>query len=258
MTTITKHLQVENIAPQHLAIGAWILSMIALPIMRWIWGDDIIPFASTMGVIFQFGAVVFILLAYWGMKQTIRTIAIVAILTWGAEYIGSHTGLIFGEYTYTEALQPQIIGVPLLIPLAWLMMLAPSWAIATMIVGKDISTPLQRLKFIIISALAMTAWDLYLDPQMVTWGFWVWANEGAYFGIPLVNYLGWFIVSALVTFVINPRNIPITPLLVIYMIVWIFQAIGLGLFWGQPGPALFGFVGMGILIVTAIISWKTA
>jgi hypothetical protein len=27
------------------------------------------------------------------------------------------------------------------------------------------------------------------------------------------------------------------------------DAVGLGLFWGQPGPALTGFVGMGLWVV---------
>jgi hypothetical protein len=39
--------------------------------------------------------------------------------------------------------------------------------------------------------------------------------------------------------------------MLIYTLTWVFQAIGLGLFWGQPGPALLGFLSMGILVIWA-------
>jgi putative membrane protein len=157
----------------------------------------------------------------------------------------------FGVYSYTDLLQPQLFGVPLLIPLAWMMMLAPSWAVASVIVGRERSSWRKRAAFILISALAITAWDLYLDPQMVGWGFWVWAQPSGYFGIPWVNFLGWILTGAVVTAIVRPDDLPITPLMVIYGIVWILQAIGLAVFWGQPGPAVFGFAAMGGLLALA-------
>src|SRR5690606_41755819 len=35
----------------------------------------------------------------------------------------------------------------------------------------------QEIKFILVSALALTVWDLFLDPQMVAWGFWIWERS---------------------------------------------------------------------------------
>jgi putative membrane protein len=44
----------------------------------------------------------------------------------------------------------------------------------------------------IIGAFAMTAWDLALDPATSTINHaWIWENGGGYFGVPLVNFLGW-------------------------------------------------------------------
>lgn len=229
----------------------WLLSMIALPIARWIWGDGVIPAASTIGVILQCTAVLAVLRVAWGWGRLAIAFAIVAVLTWGAEWLGSTTGIPFGAYHYTGALQPHLSGVPLLIPLAWMMMLAPSWAAAQAILGLP-HTPRQRLQFAALVGLAMVAWDLYLDPQMVGWGFWVWEQPGAYFGIPLVNFVGWFIVAALVTLVVRPARVPLVPLLLVYGIVWAFQAIGLAVFWGQVGPALFGFAAMGAVLGFAI------
>jgi len=258
MQTLSDMLRMPWRRVETLCIAAWIVSMISLPILRWTWGDDIIPGVTTVSAIFQAGAVGVILWRAWGTNRTLATIGLIAVLTFTAEWLGSTTGFPFGAYDYTQTLQPQAFGVPLLIPLAWLMMLAPSWAVAQVILGGDIDSPGRRLAFIGLSALAITAWDLYLDPQMVTWGFWVWGNPSGYFGIPWSNYLGWLMVSALVTAAARPIRLPTTPLLVIYGVVWAFQAVGLAVFWGQVGPALCGFMAMGALLYVALrgMPWR--
>jgi putative membrane protein len=169
------------------------------------------------------------------------------------EWIGSTTGLLFSHYDYTQAMQPQLAGVPLIIPLAWAMMLFPAWAVAQAILA-PYQRRLGRLYlpiFAALSGLAFTAWDLYLDPQMVSRGLWTWENPVGLFGIPLANFAGWFLVSTLLTLIIRPRALPVAPLLMIYTLTWLFQAVGLGVFWGQAGPALTGFVGMGIFCLWA-------
>ena len=41
----------------------------------------------------------------------------------------------------------------------------------------------------------MVMWDLTIDPISATLqGLWVWANPGPYFGIPISNFFGWFLV----------------------------------------------------------------
>ena len=54
------------------------------------------------------------------------------------------------------------------------------------------STPVAR---IVAGAVALTAWDLFLDPQMVGEGYWSWARVGRYRGIPVSNFAGWFVTS---------------------------------------------------------------
>ena len=136
--------------------------------------------------------------------------------------------------------------MPLLVPLAWLMMLPPAWAVAQRITGR-----VSGVAFVAVSALAFTAWDFYLDPQMVHWGLWVWDVSGPYFGIPLANFAGWLLISALITALARPPALPQTPLIVIYALVWLIEAIGQVFFWGLRGPALFGFIGMGVFVALA-------
>lgn len=225
----------------------WLAFTLLMPIADWLG----VSFAvlSTVGVLLHVGASLQAARHDWPWPRLLSVVAVTALLTWLAEFIGHTTGWPFGVYRYTEALQPQVWGVPALIPLAWLMMLIPSWAVTGALVH-----PRQRLTFAALSGLVFTAWDLYLDPQMVSRGLWLWAETqpvpGDYFGIPLVNFFGWWLVSGVVTWVCHPRDLALSarPLAMIYTLVWVLQVVGLGVFWGQPGPALFGFAAMGLWV----------
>jgi putative membrane protein len=239
-------------------MAGWVLILIATPIGLWTMEAGIFPFLASLGVLAQLGATLSALSLEWSWRRILATIAAIFAITWIMEFIGVQTGLPFGAYSYTAAMQPQIGGVPALIPLAWMMMLAPAWGISQAILGRVQPRLKGRywLVFAAVSGAAFTAWDLYLDPQMVARDMWAWeqAGEAAYFGIPWLNYLGWWLTSSLITLLIRPTRLPVLPLLVIYAVTWIFQAIGLGVFWGQPGPALAGFVGMGFFTLLAYFS----
>lgn len=235
-------------------IALWVVSMISLPIFRWVFGDDILVLAVSVSVLCQLAAVLVVLHSVWGLKRTMMTAAGVALLGWAVEFIGSSTGFPFGSYDYTPVLQPQIAKVPVLIPLAWLMMLPCAWAVTTVLIGKQRSP----LMFALVSALVFTAWDLFLDPQMVAWGFWVWEKPSGYFGIPWVNFLGWILSSFTITLLVRPSSLSARPLLAIYAITWALESIGLAVFWGLPGPAAVGFLMMGSVVMLTIFKLRAA
>ena len=234
----------------------WILTCLSLPILGWIMGDDYLLRGISMSVLFQAIAVLMIINHSLGLQRTFSLFATVTGISFLAEWLGVNTGFPFGKYTYTAILQPQLAGVPLIIPLAWWMMLPPAWGIAYFITGQVGAgfKPAPTISFVIVSALAFTAWDLFLDPQMVAWDFWRWQSAGQYFGIPLSNFLGWLVISALLSFIANPVNIPAGPLSLVYGLTWILQTLGQGIFWQQPGPALVGFTVTGIFVLLAFFS----
>lgn len=46
-----------------------------------------------------------------------------------------------------------------------------------------------------IAAFIMVMWDLSVDPISSTLqSLWVWTYPGAYFGVPISNFFGWFLV----------------------------------------------------------------
>ena len=110
------------------------------------------------------------------------------------ESVGVATGWVYGPYHYTDKLGPKFLGlVPYLIPVAWFMMTYPSYVIATRLAPAFKSIWAWRLWVAAVGAVVMTAWDLAMDPMMAGGGHWIWEVEGAYFGIPLQNFWGWWL-----------------------------------------------------------------
>lgn len=228
-------------------ISIWLIFLLFMPFIQRFWGVKAFSNSVSISVMLQAVVVLSLLWQANGIKHTLMITFIVIIISWAIEALGAATGFPFSHYSYTERLQPQLAGVPLVIPFAWFMMLPPSWAVA-----QKLSRKKSGLIFIILSALAFTAWDLYLDPQMVQWGLWKWDQPGRYFGIPLINFIGWFAGAAIITSLIRPRKIPEGMLFLVYILTWIMEFFGLLIFWNLPGPALCGLIGMGIFIFLAI------
>ncbi len=232
-----------------LLITIWLAVMISMPFIERHIGRRAFIYSINLSVLIQSFIVVIFLIRSLGIFKVAVISTQILFLTWLIEAIGVYTGFPFGSYQYTNRLQPQILNVPLLIPFAWLMMLPPSWAIAYRITNGN-----YGIKFILISGMAFTVWDLFLDPQMIRWGLWKWNTHGLYFGVPLSNFLGWFVSAVLITIIIRPQKIPIRPLFLIYSLTWLMETFGLLKFWRLTIPAFMGFIGMGIFAVSAYIS----
>jgi len=227
----------------------WVAVLALLPAARGALGSEMLPNGLTAGVLALAATVTWVLAQDWGWRRALAAAGGALALTWLAEWVGSRYGLPFGSYHYTAQFQPQLLGVPLLIPLAWWMMLPPAWAVAAQLLG-----PLaqHRLAFAALSAVAFTAWDLLLDPQMVAWGFWSWSAPGGYFGVPWSNYLGWLTVAGLLSYCFGRRRLPTGPLLLVYGLTWSIQTAGQLFFWDQSGSGLVGGLVMGGLFAAAL------
>jgi putative membrane protein len=136
-----------------------------------------------------------------GWRHTLVFFALSAVISWTFEQIGVATGLIYGPYHYTDALGVKLGHVPVLIPLAWFMMIYPSYVMANLIASDRPTGSPGRLWGIVwvsfLSAMVMTAWDLVVDPVLSGSALpaWVWKEGGPYFGIPIQNYVGWMLTT---------------------------------------------------------------
>jgi len=172
------------------------------------------------------------------------------------ESVGVATGWVYGAYHYTDRLGPMFLGlVPYLIPVAWFMMTYPSYVIARRLAPAGWENGWGRLKLAGLGALVMTAWDLAMDPMMVAGGHWVWDQPGAYFGVPLQNYWGWwltiFVTFVLFLFLGNPKagegvqgNERFARLAVISYAITGLSSVLVDFQSGLGGPALVGLFAM--------------
>ncbi|MBP2708102.1 carotenoid biosynthesis protein [Microbispora sp. RL4-1S] len=177
---------------------------------------------------------------------------------YAAEWAGVRTGLPFGDYRYTDALWPRPGGVPVVVALAW-----SGMGLAAHAVGRRVA-PGSRAARVALGAVALTAWDLFLDPQMTRLGLWVWADPGPYRGVPLGNFAGWLLVSALVVLAIDVlmgapggtgADRGSTGLVVLYTVMAVMETIGFAAVFRPPDPlvAAVGGAAMGAL---ALLAWR--
>ena len=186
-------------------------------------------------------------LGWRGMLLMVGTTTLVSLIF---ESVGVATGWIYGPYHYASFLQPQFLGmVPLFVPLGWFLMSYPSFVLADWLTPAHWPRSRRILAVAALGALAMTAWDMVMDPVRTSVGQWVWEVEGGYFGVPLQNYLGWWITvfTALAAFMFLARYAPhrrsqaYDRLMVIsYSLVAISEII-IAAALGLNGPALAGF-----------------
>jgi len=118
-----------------------------------------------------------------------------------SELMGTSYGIPFGAYSYTALLGMKWFDrVPVLIPLSWFTMSWACWVIA-----RQRSRGVRK---VLLAAALLVAWDLLLDPAMskVT-SYWVWAERGTYYDMPLLNLVGWG-VTGLALFIILNKIVP--------------------------------------------------
>jgi len=122
-----------------------------------------------------------------------------AFAAWGmlvgasAELLGTTTGVPFGPYSYSDFLGPKILGhVPYAIPASW-------YSAGLLSFGFASAAGLVRWRRVITAAAFMVLWDVALDPAMSA-GFpvWLWHVDGPFYGMPLVNWLGWFATALVI------------------------------------------------------------
>jgi putative membrane protein len=118
--------------------------------------------------------------------------AVVLVVSNVLENLSIATGFPFGNYHYTGS--GKIFEVPWIIGLAYASTGYLAWIVGTVLVA-DVrrgSSWLTTIGTPVVASFAMVAWDLSMDPTNSTVNrMWIWENSGGFFGVPLVNFLGW-------------------------------------------------------------------
>jgi uncharacterized membrane protein len=189
-----------------------------------------------------------------GWRRALGLLGLVFAVSLTFESVGVATGLVYGPYHYSLKLGPLFLGlVPYLIAVAWFMMMYPSFVIADWLIPQAWTHWKRLLSVAAVGGLVMTAWDVVMDPLMVHGGHWVWDVDGAFFGVPLQNYWGWwltvFVTFALFLLFTRGKSALVSDPSFDRLVVISYTLTGIGhaiaaLSIGLGGPALAGLLAM--------------
>jgi len=132
----------------------------------------------------------------YGWRGLVTFIVICLVVSNAFENLSILTGFPFGHYHYTADLGPKLFLVPVLIGPAYFATGYLAWVVGNVLVGevRRRSSTLATIAVPFIAAFVMVMWDLTLDPRASTiQGQWIWEQGGGYFGVPLINFVGWFL-----------------------------------------------------------------
>lgn len=114
------------------------------------------------------------------------------LLGFAFEWIGLEGDWLFGEYAYTDVLAPKLLGVPLVMISAWLVLAAYAHDRS-----RDRGWPVAAA--IVAGAALLTAIDLVIDPLAAgPLQYWRWIDGDAFYGVPAHNFAGWFAAGAII------------------------------------------------------------
>ncbi len=138
-----------------------------------------------------------------GVRSALTFLIIGVSLGQFFETLSVHTGFPFGPYFYTHVFGPGLFGIPFIIPFAWYVIVYLSYVLANLTIERRpiVSGGVgQAIWLSLISAAIVTAYDLSLDPFMVTKiKAWVMENPGNYFGEQFRGFAGWMLTSFLIS-----------------------------------------------------------
>lgn len=198
-----------------------------------------------------------------------------------SEVLGVKYGWIYGHYYYNPMLTPAFFGlVPVINVLSWALIIYISYVFANIILdyGKNRFNPKNESSLVVIivlilismiSAMVATNLDMLIDPVVVATHAWFWIDGGEYFGIPISNFVGWFVVVFAVSFIFRvielmmdkksfateetpTHSATIISLYIMFLLIYGYTALLIG----RPEYLLVGVTAMGpFILITILITY---
>lgn len=150
-----------------------------------------------------------------GVKRAFLFCGAGYLIAWASEYSSIHNGIPYGYYYYLDSTKGRelwVLGVPFMDSLSYVFLAYASYCMAlfvlspAMLLGRtlyQLETRSVRNSFSarLLGALFFVYLDIVIDPVALKGDRWFlgqlygYPGGGAYFGVPLSNFLGWFVVG---------------------------------------------------------------
>jgi len=176
------------------------------------------PYVFIFFLIYLFGCSL-----HLGMKKAILFGMTGYLITWLSEYSSIHNGIPYGHYHYIEHTRGKelwVLGVPLMDSMSYVFLAYASYSMALMVIS-----PIRRTKGMIrlldtneirhspsatiLGAVFMVYLDIIIDPVALRGDRWFlgqiygYPEGGIYFGVPISNFLGWFVVGFILVYALQ-------------------------------------------------------
>ncbi|MFM9903821.1 MAG: isopentenyl-diphosphate Delta-isomerase [Pyrinomonadaceae bacterium] len=227
-----------------LAVGAFFMANVVIPPEA--------QFVSGINVIL-FAIPAFWAAAMWlGRRDAIILFVVLGVLALAIETSAIVTGFPYGHFGYSDLLGYRLFGyTPWTVALAWTPLVLAAYAISKRLA---VSGKLWAIRIVFVAA-ALIVFDLVIDPGAVLIGFWRYEGGGAFYGVPLSNFVGWVfsgVIAAIVLEVLAALRKPLLPapaqlVSSSFFIIFFWTAIAFfaGLYWPL-------FIGTLILVGMAV------
>lgn len=149
--------------------------------------------------------------------KSILFLVIIFIIPLIFEYIGINYGAPLGvRYHYLENFKPKIFGLPLLVWVFWCIFIYIGYSLTNSIFiyflkenyNIVIKKNLNIILFSLFDGFIVLIFDIFIDPVAVKFGLWRWENyKVSYFGVPIGNFVGWYIITATTTLFLRTLDI---------------------------------------------------
>ncbi len=158
-----------------------------------------------------------------GVKRALLFALSGYLITWLSEYSSIHIGFPYGTYYYIESTRGRelwLLGVPFMDSLSYVFLAYASYSIALLTVSPLrlsrgmiylLETKAIRHSFwtLVLGTIFFVYLDIIIDPVALKGSKWFlgqiygYPEEGAYFGVPISNFIGWLIVGFVLIFILQ-------------------------------------------------------
>jgi uncharacterized membrane protein len=158
-----------------------------------------------------------------GIKRALFFCITGYLIAWLSEYSSIHNGIPYGFYYYIEQTKGEelwVLGVPFFDSLSYVFLAYSSYSMALMIIAPVLRTRgiiyfLETKKIrnsiyaTILGAIFFVYLDIIIDPVALLGDRWFlgqiygYPQKGIYFGIPISNFIGWFVVGFLMIYILQ-------------------------------------------------------
>ena len=121
----------------------------------------------------------------------------IAIVSGGIGSLVEFLGVSSGGYHYGSL---PITLVILLTGFGWIANVLLALHLSIVILGFNYQSELDTMRALMLSlvtGLVGVTYDLFTDPVATAIGLWSWRTSGVWFGVPIENFLGWFLILAI-------------------------------------------------------------